>query len=63
MIGNILVIALVVGYVAFVLRYLYRQKKTGNSGCLGCSSAGCGGSCQSCGGCSASRNRAETLKH
>ncbi len=48
MIADIVILALVLGYCAFLIYKGYKNKKAGKP--VGC--AGCSGNCGSCGGCS-----------
>ena len=50
MLANIIIMALILGYCAFLIYRSLKNKKEGKgSGC-----AGCGGSCSSCSGCGTS---------
>lgn len=44
MLINILIVALIVGYGAFVIYRMHKKKKEGGS----CCSCGCGGGCPGC---------------
>ena len=50
MLANIIIMALILGYCAFLIYRSLKNKKEGKSS--GC--AGCGGSCSSCSGCGTS---------
>lgn len=46
---DLLIVVLVAGYCAFLIRKAYKNRKEGKvTGCCGC-----GGNCGSCGGCTA----------
>ena len=50
MLANIIIMALILGYCAFLIYRSVKNKKEGKSS--GC--AGCGGSCSGCSGCGTS---------